>query len=101
MSSKTEAFPMVLLEALSLGKPLVAYNCPTGVKEILVDGENGILVDNQNQDALADAIDRMVFEKGLQQKLASNSVKSVEAFTPDNINKQWQKAFDELEVKHQ
>ncbi|HIO97393.1 MAG TPA: glycosyltransferase family 4 protein [Leucothrix sp.] len=100
MSSKTEAFPMVLLEALSLGKPLVAYDCPTGVKEILVEGENGLLVENQNQDALADAIDKMVYEKGLQEQLASNAVKSVENFTPENINKQWQSTFDQLEVKH-
>ncbi|MEE9444742.1 MAG: glycosyltransferase [Cocleimonas sp.] len=100
MSSKTEAFPMVLLEALSLGKPVVAYDCPTGVKEILVDNMNGILVENQNQDALADAIDKIVYEKGLQEKLASNSVKSVENFTPSNINKQWQSYFDQMDVRN-
>jgi glycosyltransferase involved in cell wall biosynthesis len=100
MSSKTEAFPMVLLEALSLGKPVVAYDCPTGVKEIINDGENGLLVENQNQDALATAIDKIIYKQGLQEKLAKNAVLSVEKFTPDNINKQWQSYFESLDIRN-
>jgi len=100
MTSETEAFPMVLLEALSLGKPLVAYNCPTGVKEILVNNMNGLLIENQNLDAFVKAIDKIIYTDNLQKTLASHSVKSVENFTPNSINQQWQDYFEQLDARN-
>lgn len=44
-SSKTEAFPMAFLEALSLGIPIISVNCPFGPGEIIEDGVNGYLLD--------------------------------------------------------
>lgn len=44
-SSKTEAFPMAFLEALSLGMPIISVNCPFGPREIISDGLNGFLLD--------------------------------------------------------
>ena len=45
-SSKTEAFPMAFLEALSLGIPIISVNCPFGPREIINDGLNGYLLDS-------------------------------------------------------
>jgi glycosyltransferase involved in cell wall biosynthesis len=45
-SSKTEAFPMAFLEALSLGIPIISVNCPFGPREIINDGFNGYLLDS-------------------------------------------------------
>ncbi len=100
MSSKTEAFPMVLLEALSLGKPIVAYDCPTGVREIVQHKVNGLLVENQNINALSAAIDTMVYETGLLDSLTKNSVKSVDNFTPKVINQRWQAYFEQLDARN-
>ena len=58
LSSDHEACPMVLIEALALGLPIVATDCPGGVREILKDGKYGIISPKRNAKALADAIER-------------------------------------------
>lgn len=52
-SSKYEGLPTVLIEALSLGCPIVATACPTGVREILMDGQAGTLVPVGDVDAMS------------------------------------------------
>ena len=51
-----EGFPLVQLEALALGKKIVATDCPSGPAEILENGKWGLLVEVNNERALADAI---------------------------------------------
>jgi len=58
LSSLWEGFPNVLVEALSLGTPLVSTDCPSGPKEILQDGRYGKLVPMSDSEALAKAIER-------------------------------------------
>jgi len=59
LSSRTEAFPMVLIEALALQCPVVATDCPTGPREIVNHDENGLLVENENVEAFSEAIDTL------------------------------------------
>lgn len=89
LSSRTEAFPMVLIEALALECPVVATDCPTGPREIVRDGENGLLVENQNVDALQMAIDTLYFDKGLQHKFKENAHASIQHLTGDVIASEW------------
>ncbi|MEM7620313.1 MAG: glycosyltransferase [Pseudomonadota bacterium] len=56
MSSHYEGFGNVIIEALSLGTPVVSTNCPGGPKDILDNGTYGHLVDLNDQKAFADAI---------------------------------------------
>lgn len=57
LSSRYEGFPNVLVEALALGCPVVAFQCPGGVNEIVRQGQNGILVEPQDIVGLTAAID--------------------------------------------
>ena len=56
LSSHVEGFGNVLVEALVLGKKIVATDCPSGPAEILENGQWGLLVEVNNEKALADAI---------------------------------------------
>ncbi|MDE7539533.1 glycosyltransferase family 4 protein [Gluconobacter sphaericus] len=55
-SSRYEGLPMVLLEAMSAGVPVVAFDCETGPAEIVRDGETGFLVPPEEPEALAVAL---------------------------------------------
>jgi glycosyltransferase involved in cell wall biosynthesis len=56
MGSYHEGFPNVLLEAGACGIPVIAFNAPGGIKEIVTDGENAVLVKDNDVDAFAAAI---------------------------------------------
>jgi glycosyltransferase involved in cell wall biosynthesis len=60
LSSRWEALPTVLIEAMACGCQLVATNCPHGVGEILADGTYGRLVPPENPIALAEAMKQAI-----------------------------------------
>lgn len=79
MSSDYEGYPLVLIEALSLGCPIVATDCPTGPREIIRHGENGLLVEKGNVHALAAGIDTLFFDVALRAKMRTQAIASVQA----------------------
>lgn len=60
MSSHFEGMPNALLESLALGVPSISTNCATVIPEMIENYETGIIVPNENLDALTDAIDNLV-----------------------------------------
>lgn len=89
MTSKYEAFPMVLLETMSLAKATVAYDCPTGLTDIIQHQHNGILVANNDNEALVGWIDRVCLDEALRVDLTDNCVSSIEAYTSQSIGRLW------------
>ena len=69
MGSYYEGFPNVLLEAGALGIPVVAFDAPGGTREIITEGENGLLVSDGNENAFSAAI-----EKALQLKFDTDKI---------------------------
>lgn len=95
LSSRFEGFPMVLLEAQSYGLPIVSYDCKTGPAE-LVHHDNGILVEDGNQQAMSDALLRLMNNKDLRTEMGRMSLKHALKYDIDIIVKQWTTLFNTM-----
>jgi len=89
LSSRTEAFPMVLIEALALQCPVIATDCPTGPREIVEDGVNGLLVENENSEAFSKAMDQLFYDDVLHAKFKDNAIASIQHLSAETISKEW------------
>ena len=69
MTSLTECFPMVLLESLSCGLPVISFDCPNGPRNIIINNKDGLLVKNNNIDAFAIALIIKRFESKIVMKI--------------------------------
>jgi len=102
LSSRTEGYANILVEAMACGIPCITYNWLMGADEIIKNGENGIIVNlkdrygyangkNSKEDCtnLALAINKLIENKQTCDKFSDNSVKIVEERNIDKIIKQW------------
>ena len=92
MSSRFEGFPMVLLEAIACGLPVVSFDCPSGPSALL-KGEAGLLVEPENIAALSAAIIRMIEKPELREAYARKGREAALAYTPDAICRKWELLF--------
>ena len=79
MPSLTEAFGVVFLEAMAAGMPVIGTRVG-GIPEIIEDGRNGLLVDNDNVKELGDAIVSLLANQNLQEKLRQAGLETVWRF---------------------
>ena len=84
LSSSWENFPHGVVESLAVGTPVIATDVG-GVAEVVVDGENGLLVPAGDAAALAAAISRFLDDEALASRLRGNAVASVAAYAPETV----------------
>jgi len=96
VSSRSEGFGMVLIEAMACGLPCVSFDCPYGPSDIITDGDDGFLVENGNTDAFAERIMQLIEDETLRKKMGAAAKENVKRFMPENIISQWDKLFKEL-----
>ena len=94
MASRFEAFPMVLLEALSHGLPCISFDCPSGPAEIIRHGEDGLIVEKENPVALAEAIEQLIDDNSLRQSMSEKAVINIRRYSPDIVYGQWADLFN-------
>lgn len=89
-SSDYEGISNAMLEAMAIGMPVVCTDCPIGgAKATINNGENGLLVPIQNAEALASAMNRVIEEEGLVDKLSQNASKLRDEISLDSITDKW------------
>ena len=96
LSSRFEGFGMVLTEAMACGLPVVAFDCPWGPRSIIADGKDGLLVENGNVKALADALARLMSDENLRRSMAETGVRNVQRFSMNSIAGRWKSLFESL-----
>lgn len=92
MTSFTESFGIVLLEAFTFGVPAIAFDSASGACE-LINSNNGILVSNRDKKEMADNIINYLKDSKLQKKLSSGTKKDLQKYKPECIIITWKKLF--------
>lgn len=96
LSSRYEGFGLVLTEAMSCGVPPVSFACPTGPRDIITDGLDGLLVKNGDIAGLAEKICYLIENEDVRREMGRNARESVKRFKKENIMSQWMDLFEEL-----
>lgn len=89
LSSLNEGLPNVISEALACGTPVVSFDCLSGPSEMILDKQNGLLVENQNVQKLTEAMNLFFEDEKLYTFCKENAFQSSSPFSIDNIGQQW------------
>ncbi|GAA2981905.1 glycosyltransferase [Streptomyces fulvorobeus] len=96
-SSRGEGFPLALMEAMASGVPCAAFDCAPGVREIVRDGEDGLLAPAGDIGALADRLLRLTGNPRLRDALGERARVNVQRFSEAETVRRWEELFDFLE----
>lgn len=99
MTSNYEGFGMVLVEAMACGVPAIAFDCKCGPKDIIRQGENGLLVHNGDVDGLADAMMEVMADDDYRKMLSENAKAVVDTYSEQAVMARWLHLFEELTRK--
>lgn len=91
LTSKMEGLPMVLLEAMAWGLPLISFDIMTGPSDIIIDEINGYLIEPDDTNAMADKIMNLINDERLRNQLSKQSQIQMDKFSLASIVDKWKK----------
>ena len=98
MTSFTESFGIVLIEAMSHGVPCIAYDSAEGAREIITSGDNGFLIKNRNIDAMVLKIKNLIENEKLRKNVGKAARESINKYTSEVVGEEWFTLIEESDI---
>lgn len=90
MTSNYEGIPNALMEAMAMGFPVIAYDCPSGGVKLLINNmTNGILINDQQPETIECALNQIVEDEILEKRLGENARSIRILYSLEKIGKCW------------
>lgn len=96
LTSLFEPFGLVIVEAMSCGLPVVAFDCPSGPANIINDGVDGFLIKNRDIDEFAEKLCMLIESPQLRLEIGKSAVLSSQRYSAEQVMPQWICLFNEL-----
>lgn len=93
MTSRFEGWPMVLMESMQMGVVPIVYNSFEALEEIVDDGLNGFIVDNNKEEIFVEKLKRLLSDDEMRCNMANNAIRSCERFSLEIIGKEYEELF--------
>ena len=89
LTSYTESFGIVLIEAMSHGVPCIAFDSAEGARELIQSGKNGYLIKNRSYTAFIKKVSDLIENKDERKRIGKVSKEGVKQYTCEVVSKQW------------
>ncbi len=96
MTSTYEGLPMTLLEATGLGLPCVCYDFKCGPRDVIMDGENGYLVKDGDEDVFIGALNSLMDDASLRKTMGNNAKRLSKRYSQEVIMQKWIELFNNI-----
>ena len=96
MSSHYEGFPMVMIEGMACGLPVVSFDYQCGPRDIISEGINGLIVRDGDIKGLAATFSRLMQDDGLRSKMSKSAKHVIDMYSEESVMKQWEECFQKL-----
>ena len=93
LTSSSEGFPMVVLEAYECGVPVITFDFKTSCVEVVKNGETGFVVKMDDEEEYLNKLTELCNNKKLRQEMGKNAKEYVKKFYPEEVAKSWYKLF--------
>ena len=88
MTSHTESFGLVLIEAMASSLPCIAFDTASGARELLKE-QNGILIKDRNKEEMAKTIISLLKDLKKREEKSQKAYNSITKYHIDNVKKEW------------
>ncbi len=94
LTSRSEGLPLVVQEAMAAGVPVAAFDCPSGVREVIQHDKNGLLVGPDSIGGMAGALLRLATDDDLRHRLGEGAIESSRRYAPEVLAERWVEIFE-------